>query len=236
MKATRGAKEAVEIWRQHGDALPWARWLADLRTELDDPNGWSNEYHRVALAELAGSGLTAQDIAELARESRPLLAGLLNHAPWPVPSMWWSDQIRSGKREGTHHVAIQMALGADNERPNGARLVATALAILQEVHDVNTVYYADHDVPMDAAAVTGTHEMRDLLAKVETLARSDADMATNLLRSVGETVEIPESVLEENRRLRQELTELRARIDNLQVQILHAYSAGAPDDSAGGDS
>jgi len=229
VQALKGAQEALEKWRLYGDALPWARWLADLRNELDDPNGWSNAYHTFAIAELAGSGLTTQDINELARESRPLLASLLNHTPWPVPSLWWRDQIRSGKRDGAHHVAMMEALGADNERPNGTRQVATALSIVQHIHEVNSVYYTDHDVPMDAAAVTGTHIIRELLHDLQAIAKQDADLSTDLLRSVGETVEIRESILEENHRLREELADMRARIDNMQVQILDAYSAGAED-------
>jgi hypothetical protein len=180
---------------------------------------------------LVASGLRMHEIEELSRESRPLLAGLLKHDPWPVPAMWWREQIRYGKREGRYHVIAQLAVGADNERPNGARVVATALAMLQQITDVNNLWYADHEVPMDAAAVTGTHECRDLLAKVEASARKDGEMASDLLRSVGETVEITESVMEENARLRRELSELRARIDGLQVQILDAYSAAGADGS-----
>ena len=222
----REGERALDSWQLHGDARPWAKWLAELRTELDDPNGWSREYHGRALAALACSDLTTQDITELARESRPILAELLDHDPWPVPALWWGDQIRAGKREGARHVAAFMAMGADNERPNGARLAAAALAILRHLHDVNSVYYADHDVPMDAAAVTGTHEMRDLLRKVEALAGTDADMATVLLRSVGDPVDIPESVLAENHRLRDELADLQARIDGVQLQLMEFASQG----------
>lgn len=224
MPVASGAREAISAWSHHGDALPWAQWLADLRRSLDDLSGWSNEYILVASRELLASGLLTEEIEELSRESRPLLSGLLCRESWPVPAMWWREQIRYGKREGKYHVTVQMALGADNERPNGARVAASALAMLQRLHDVNTVYYADHDQPMDAAAITGTHEMRDLMQKIETLARSDGEMANDLLHSVGESVDIPESVLEENRRLRQELTEIRARLDGVQLQILEVAS------------
>ena len=234
-KEIAGAQEALQTWRDHGDALPWARWLADLRNELGDLNGWSNNYILAATSELVNSGLLTQEIEELARESRPLLARLLHHEPWPVPAMWWRAQIRHGKREGRYHVFLHLAIGADNERPNGTREVATALGMLQYINDVNNIWYANHAVPMDASAVTGTHEIRDLLMKLQSLAQQHIDTATNLLCSLGETVDIPQSVTEENHRLRRELSDLRARIDSLQVQILDAYSAGDRDRAPDGD-
>ena len=234
-KEIAGAQEALETWRKHGDALPWARWLADLRNELGDLNGWSNNYIQAATSELVKSGLRTQEIEELSRESRPLLARLLQHEPWPVPSMWGREQIRHGKREGRYHVSLHLAIGADNERPNGTREDATALGMLQYINEVNNIWYSHHSVPIDASAVTGTHEIRDLLLKLQSLAQQQVDTATNLLCSLGETVDIPQSVTEENHRLRRELNEFRSLIDSLQVQILDAYSAGAQDRAADDD-
>jgi hypothetical protein len=225
VKLANQAQEALEHWRKYGDALPWAHYLADLRRELDDPNGWTMPYHHIAGSELFRAGFTTQDLFELARESRPLLKGLLGNKPWPVEPMWWHDQSRQGKREGAGWVAMHLAVGADHERPNGIRMVATALAMVQVGHEVNTVWYTDHDVPMDAAAITGTHEIRDLLNKLASIAASDADLSSQLLRSAGEEVKIPDNVLEENLQLRRELRELHARLDSVQVQLLEVLNA-----------
>ena len=224
---------AVEHWRAREDPEHWALWLCQLRSELRDPGGESREYVLRTWAVLVEAGMDLSEIEALGAASRPVLSQLMSqvpeYRPWPVPAYWWSEQSELGRFDVARYVAHAMAIGADDERPNGARFVAASLELLERIHSVNENYYATHDVPMDDCSVEGVRHIRSTLLRLADLAAEDAAVGADLLANYGQRVEIREHLVAENERLRDQIAKLSARLDSAELDLLRLGSEDSED-------
>ncbi len=218
------ALAALGLWRQTGDAKPWAEWLRTIRNELDDETGSSLEYVRTTWPPLRFSAMTLDEMEELANASRPILAELLGQSksydPWPVSTSWWMNQIQQGQYDASSYVAQEATIGSDIERPNGARIISAALGLLQGVHDLNEVYYDNHEVLMDDASMEGVRLIREMLLRLADLASDDAAIGAHLLVNSGEPVKIREHLIAENERLRSRVGELADRVEAAEIELM----------------
>ncbi len=135
-----------------------------------------------------------QEIEALSAASRPVLSRLLPQDPdyesWPVPAYWWSEQTELGRLDVARYVAHAMAIGSDDEPPNGARFVAASLGLLELIHNVNEAHYATRTVPMDDCSVDGVRHIRSVLFRLADLAAGDAAVRADLLADYAQRVEI----------------------------------------------